>query len=271
MSLELYIPAFETQRDESAPTPWTNCNPASCAMLVDLWTYGRINTSDVILRQNDPNRIPLGVGMNYIAVDACIRVAYPELGPMRYSERDGSGTAQITWKQLRDHLKSGGGAACGGTYSSLVGFVNSRGQAVNRWQPGGTFGHMMFFCDYDEDAETVLLMDPLGHGDYAGDRVSLGCLWTYIWKQGNDENAIVTAAHGFANPRPAPPPAPAPPAPPAAQRYSDVPQSHWAFGSIEWASREGITGGIGGGLFGPDQPATRAQVVTFLHRLSQKG
>lgn len=257
-----YIPAFETQRDENAPTPWTNCNPASCSMLIDIWTYGRINTSDVILRANDPNAIPLGVGMNYIAVDFCIRVAYPALGPMQFSEKDGSGSSQMTWKQLRTHLGNGGGAACGGTYSSLVGFINEKGQAVNRWQPGGTFGHMMFFCDYREADETVLLMDPLGHGDYAGDRVSLGCLWAYIWKSGNDENAIVTAAHGFASPRPAEP------APPPVQRFSDVPPTHPFYADIDWAAANGIASGRPNGTFGPDEPLTRGAGMAFLHRAS---
>lgn len=258
-----YLPAFETQRDENAPTPWTNCNAASCAMLIDQWTYGAINTSDVILRQNDPNGIDLAVGMNYIAVNACIEVAYPQLGMMRYSEKDGSGTDQMTWRDLRRHLGSTGGAACGGNYNSLIGHVNERGQAVNRWQPSGTFGHMMFFCDYREADETVLLMDPLGHGDYAGDRVSIWCLWSYIWKAGNDENAIVTAAHGFNNPRP---PVPVTPAPPAPARFSDVPIGHPFYEAVQWAADNGITTGFPDGTFRPNDPATRAQLVTFLYR-----
>ena len=32
------------------------------------------------------------------------------------------------------------------------------------------------------------------------------------------------------------------------------------------AAKNGITGGIGNGLFGPNQPCTRAQIVTFLWR-----
>lgn len=259
----IYIPQFESQRDENAPTPWTNCNPTSCAMLVDNWTEGRINTSDVELRGADPNGIDFAVGMNYIAVNACIQALFPQLGQMLYSERDGSGTAQMTWAQLRTHLSSGGGAACGGDYSSLVGFTNDRGQAVNRWQPNGVFGHMMFFCDYRESDETVLLMDPLGHGDYQGDRVSLGCLWKYIWKQGNDENAIVTAAHSFQNKLPAlPAPAPVP-----TEIFPDVPGDHWAAGPIAWAKANGLVAGFPDGTFKPDAGATRAQVVVYMKRL----
>lgn len=258
-----YIPAFETQRDEQAPTPWTNCNPASCAMLVDIHTQGRINTSDVELRRADPNGIDLAVGMNYIAVNACIQALFPQLGQMQYSERDGSGITSMTWAGLRTHLANGGGAACGGNYNSLIGFTNERGQAANRWQPNGTFGHMMFFCDYRESDETVLLMDPLGHGDYRGDRVSLGCLWTYIWKNGNDENAIVTAAYGFANKLPdIPVPAPVPD-----PIFKDVPADYWAAEAINWARGNGITTGFHDGTFRPESGATRAQVVVYMKRL----
>ena len=36
--------------------------------------------------------------------------------------------------------------------------------------------------------------------------------------------------------------------------------------AVKWAEKNGITGGIGNGLFGPNQPCTRAQIVTFLWR-----
>ena len=35
---------------------------------------------------------------------------------------------------------------------------------------------------------------------------------------------------------------------------------------MKWAQKKGITGGIGNDLFGPYQPCTRAQIVTFLWR-----
>ena len=35
---------------------------------------------------------------------------------------------------------------------------------------------------------------------------------------------------------------------------------------MKWAAKKGITGGIGNGLIGPNQPCTRAQIVTFLWR-----
>ena len=36
-----------------------------------------------------------------------------------------------------------------------------------------------------------------------------------------------------------------------------------------WAVENGITNGIGDGLFGPDNSCTRAQIVTFLFRAYQ--
>ena len=48
--------------------------------------------------------------------------------------------------------------------------------------------------------------------------------------------------------------------------FDDVPKGHEADRAIGWAFRNGITSGVGGGLFGPDGTITRAQIVTFLYR-----
>ena len=48
--------------------------------------------------------------------------------------------------------------------------------------------------------------------------------------------------------------------------FSDVSTSAYYYDAVEWAQEKGITGGIGNGLFGPNQPCTRAQIVTFLWR-----
>lgn len=53
------------------------------------------------------------------------------------------------------------------------------------------------------------------------------------------------------------------PAPSSASFY-DVPTNYWAFRAIEALADSGITTGIGGGNFGPDQPVTRAQMAVFL-------
>ena len=48
--------------------------------------------------------------------------------------------------------------------------------------------------------------------------------------------------------------------------FADVPTDAYYYEAVKWAAKKGITGGIGNGLFGPNQPCTRAQIITFLWR-----
>ena len=48
--------------------------------------------------------------------------------------------------------------------------------------------------------------------------------------------------------------------------FSDVSTTAYYYEAVKWAQEKGITGGIGNGLFGPNRPCTRAQIVTFLWR-----
>lgn len=48
--------------------------------------------------------------------------------------------------------------------------------------------------------------------------------------------------------------------------FSDVAANAYYAAAVKWAEKNGITGGIGGGLFGSDNNCTRAQIVTFLYR-----
>ncbi len=50
------------------------------------------------------------------------------------------------------------------------------------------------------------------------------------------------------------------------QIFKDVPANAYYYEAVKWAQEKGITGGIGNGLFGPNDPCTRAQIVTFLWR-----
>ena len=52
--------------------------------------------------------------------------------------------------------------------------------------------------------------------------------------------------------------------------FSDVPADSYYAGAVAWAAASGITEGIGGGLFGPSNDCTRAQIVTFLYRAYSK-
>ena len=48
--------------------------------------------------------------------------------------------------------------------------------------------------------------------------------------------------------------------------FYDVPNDAYYYEAVKWAAENGITGGVGNGLFAPNQPCTRAQIVTFLWR-----
>ena len=48
--------------------------------------------------------------------------------------------------------------------------------------------------------------------------------------------------------------------------FRDVHTDAYYYEAVKWAQKKGITGGIGNDLFGPYQPCTRAQIVTFLWR-----
>ena len=50
------------------------------------------------------------------------------------------------------------------------------------------------------------------------------------------------------------------------QIFKDVPVDAYYYEAVKWAAEKGITGGVGNGLFAPNQPCTRAQSVTFLYR-----
>ena len=48
--------------------------------------------------------------------------------------------------------------------------------------------------------------------------------------------------------------------------FYDVPNDAYFYEAVKWAVKNGITTGVGNGLFAPEQPCTRAQIVTFLWR-----
>ena len=49
--------------------------------------------------------------------------------------------------------------------------------------------------------------------------------------------------------------------------FSDVDADAYYMAAVRWAEQNGITGGIGGGLFGSDLDCTREQIVTFIFRM----
>ena len=56
----------------------------------------------------------------------------------------------------------------------------------------------------------------------------------------------------------------------SAAEFSDVPTGSYFADAVAWAAANGVTEGIGGGLFGSDNDCTRGQIVTFLYRAYNK-
>ena len=52
--------------------------------------------------------------------------------------------------------------------------------------------------------------------------------------------------------------------------FYDVPNNAYFYEAVKWAVKNGITTGVGNDLFAPEQPCTRAQIVTFLYRFFVK-
>ena len=51
--------------------------------------------------------------------------------------------------------------------------------------------------------------------------------------------------------------------------FGDVLTDSYYANAVAWAVENGVTNGIGDGLFGPNNSCTRAQIVTFLFRAYQ--
>ena len=56
----------------------------------------------------------------------------------------------------------------------------------------------------------------------------------------------------------------------SAAEFSDVPTGSYFANAVAWAAANGVTEGIGSGLFGSDNDCTRGQIVTFLWRAYNK-
>ena len=56
----------------------------------------------------------------------------------------------------------------------------------------------------------------------------------------------------------------------SAAEFSDVPTDSYFADAVAWAAANGVTEGVGGGLFAPDNDCTRGQIVSFLFRAYNK-
>ena len=56
----------------------------------------------------------------------------------------------------------------------------------------------------------------------------------------------------------------------SAAEFSDVPTDSYFADAVAWAAANGVTEGVGNGMFAPDNDCTRGQIVTFLFRAYNK-
>ncbi len=56
----------------------------------------------------------------------------------------------------------------------------------------------------------------------------------------------------------------------SAAEFSDVPTDSYFANAVAWAAANGVTEGVGNGMFAPDNDCTRGQIVTFLYRAYNK-
>lgn len=56
------------------------------------------------------------------------------------------------------------------------------------------------------------------------------------------------------------------PAPAKMSQFSDVPSNFYYYKPVSWAVAQGITAGKGKNMFGPEDPCTRGQIVTFIYK-----
>ncbi len=52
--------------------------------------------------------------------------------------------------------------------------------------------------------------------------------------------------------------------------FSDVPEGEWYSDPIFWGASQGVTQGVGGGLFAPDDSVTLVQMIQFLYNFGEK-
>ena len=47
-------------------------------------------------------------------------------------------------------------------------------------------------------------------------------------------------------------------------QFTDVKKEHWYYEEVSWAAKAGVTNGVGGGLFAPENKITREEVASMV-------
>ena len=162
-----------------------------------------------------------------------------------YMERDGGDritTETVFWADTTVYahwVYTGGG---GGAYDSRCTIRASAG-ANGSITPGGNVSVRM------GSDQTFLITPDEGYAisDVRIDGRSIGAVMRYTFENVRSAHTIEASFT-------------------AASTFADVPAGSYYERAVIWAAANGITNGVGNGLFGVDAPCTRAQAVTFLWR-----
>ncbi len=165
-----YRPTFATETDVAPP--WTDCLWASASMLLDKWTSGQVLVGHARLRTLSRDSAE---GSNL----ADVKAAFGELGlALTFSPYGGD---VITWPELLDRLRHGGGAVLLGDYGRLP-------RQYGRWDPDfwartdDLDDHALYLDAYDEAHDKIWVMDPLAPGGWTGEWVPRKVLVRYAWR-----------------------------------------------------------------------------------------
>lgn len=181
-----YRPAFVTETDSR---PIIDCMWASAAMMLDKWTNGDVRVGHERLRRLSGD---LHGGSSF----EDLRVAFRRLGFRVSLNRNGDST--LTWGGLLSRLRKGAGAVVLGDYSHLP-------RWYGRWdysfwkKKGKKDNHAVYVERYDRKRGRVWMMDPLAHGGWRGEWISIWALQRFAWGSGGRVAAVVTPT---ARPRP---------------------------------------------------------------------
>jgi hypothetical protein len=167
-----YHPEFITQREGGAAT--SDCLWASASMLVEKWTAGRVTVSKDRLRR--------------MSGDMKKGSSFEDLAPvMRQLGLSGKwspeGGDYVTWGELRQRIRKGGGAILLGDYHELP-------RWYGRWAPtfwkkkGKKDNHAIYLDRYDRSSDQFWVMDPLAPAGWKGEWIPARYLRAFAWTTG---------------------------------------------------------------------------------------
>jgi hypothetical protein len=167
VTVAAYRPAFVTQTD--SPPPWSDCLWAAGAMLIDAWSGGIVTVSRSTLRTASGDKRG---GSTLQDLERAVVRRFDV--SMRWSPFGGATT---TIQRLAKVLQAGGSAVVIGDYGQLP-------RWYTRWDRRFAASqepiHALFVTGVDR--RSVWIMDPLGRGVYAGERLSFGALDRFALK-----------------------------------------------------------------------------------------